>query len=197
MPTRTFYNLPKEKQDKLIESALKEFSRTSFHDASINTIVNDSNISRGSFYMYFTDKEDLFKYLLSNHRNHMEETIVNNLEMSKGDLKEAFIKSYDDGIKYKAVDNFKPFLDKVFGDLNIKSKDFLICKESLSNKVKDKINTDKLKKDTDLESVLELLISNMLVSLGLPTSDNHLLREQYLKKLDIICYGIYEEDKND
>ena len=38
-------------QEKLINSALNEFSKVSYHEASINNIINDASISRGSFYM--------------------------------------------------------------------------------------------------------------------------------------------------
>lgn len=65
MPTTTFYNLNEEKKQKLIQSALREFSRVPFEDVSINQIIKDAGISRGSFYMYFEDKKDLCLYLLS------------------------------------------------------------------------------------------------------------------------------------
>ena len=67
MPSKTFYNLDKEKREKLIEAALHEFSRVEYEKVSINQIIMHANIARGSFYMYFTDKEDLMKYLLEEH----------------------------------------------------------------------------------------------------------------------------------
>ena len=67
MPSKTFYNLDKEKREKLIEAALNEFSRVEYEKVSINQIIMHANIARGSFYMYFTDKEDLMKYLLEEH----------------------------------------------------------------------------------------------------------------------------------
>ena len=64
MPTQTFFRLPAEKRERLTEAAWKEFTSVSFIDASINRIVRDAQIPRGSFYQYFEDKEDLFFYLL-------------------------------------------------------------------------------------------------------------------------------------
>ena len=61
MPSKTFLNLPEEKRQKLLKAATDEFSNTSFFDASINKIINNANISRGSFYMYFEGKEELFE----------------------------------------------------------------------------------------------------------------------------------------
>ena len=40
MPTQTFLNLPKEKQNKILESAKLEFSNHLYEDASINRIIN-------------------------------------------------------------------------------------------------------------------------------------------------------------
>ena len=40
------------------------FQKKSYDDASINQMIQESDISRGSFYMYFHDKEDLYFYLL-------------------------------------------------------------------------------------------------------------------------------------
>ena len=60
MPKKTFYNLPEEKRNKIIEAAKEEFSRVPIHEASIKNIVENSGIARGSFYQYFDSKEDLF-----------------------------------------------------------------------------------------------------------------------------------------
>ncbi len=64
MPTKTFLNLPKEKQDKIIEASIQEFSTVSFRKASINHIIKQAEISRGSFYMYFEDIQDLTIYIM-------------------------------------------------------------------------------------------------------------------------------------
>ncbi len=67
MPSSTFLNLPAEKQEKLLEAATREFSHRPFNEASINQIIKEAGIPRGSFYMYFQDKEDLFRYLLKGY----------------------------------------------------------------------------------------------------------------------------------
>ena len=68
MPTKTFLNLPIDNQNMIIESAKKEFSNVLFKDASINNIVKMSKISRGSFYMYFESKEDIYFYILKDYK---------------------------------------------------------------------------------------------------------------------------------
>lgn len=64
MPKDTFFNLADEKREKIINEALKEFEENDFESASINQIVIRSEISKGSFYQYFDDKKDLYRYIL-------------------------------------------------------------------------------------------------------------------------------------
>ncbi|MDQ0230190.1 TetR/AcrR family transcriptional regulator [Metabacillus malikii] len=64
MPKQTFFKLTEEKQKKLIDAAIKEFSNASFDEVKISNIIKQANIPRSSFYDYFDDKEDLFLHLL-------------------------------------------------------------------------------------------------------------------------------------
>lgn len=64
MPKSTFFNLPEEKREKIMESAIDEFAQNSYQKGSINRIVERAEIAKGSFYQYFEDKKDLFKYIL-------------------------------------------------------------------------------------------------------------------------------------
>ncbi|MGM9905225.1 TetR/AcrR family transcriptional regulator [Lactobacillus sp.] len=63
MPSQTFFNLPKEKQDRIMAAAREEFFTHSFDEASINRLIKAAGIPRGSFYQYFDDKEDVYFYL--------------------------------------------------------------------------------------------------------------------------------------
>ena len=65
MPKPTFFNLPEEKREKIINAAIDEFAEYGLENASTNRIVANSGIAKGSFYQYFTDKQDVFLYLLT------------------------------------------------------------------------------------------------------------------------------------
>ena len=43
---------------------MNEFSQKSFDEASINQIIKDAGISKGTFYYHFKDKKDLYLYLI-------------------------------------------------------------------------------------------------------------------------------------
>ncbi len=65
MPKQTFLNLPNEKRDNIVNAAIEEFANYGLENGSTNRIVANSGISKGSFYQYFEDKQDVFMYLLN------------------------------------------------------------------------------------------------------------------------------------
>lgn len=64
MPTQTFWNLPADKRQAIIDIAVEEFAEHSYTSASISRIVARAGIAKGSIYQYFQDKQELFLYLL-------------------------------------------------------------------------------------------------------------------------------------
>ena len=64
MPKKTFFNLDQEKRDRVLNSAIDEFAKNGYSKASITSIVNKAEIAKGSFYQYFKNKYDLFKYII-------------------------------------------------------------------------------------------------------------------------------------
>ena len=95
MPSSTFLNLPAEKQEKLLEAATREFSHRPFNEASINQIIKEAGIPRGSFYMYFQDKEDLFRDLLKGYVDQLFMLLEEFLLRNGGDIFQALLDLYD------------------------------------------------------------------------------------------------------
>lgn len=60
MVHNTFYHLPEEKKSRILSSARKDFLANPYEKSSINRILNDAAVPKGSFYQYFDGKEDLF-----------------------------------------------------------------------------------------------------------------------------------------
>ena len=65
IPKETFHNLPEEKRLLIEKVAIREFGAFGYDKASINRIVKQCQIAKGSFYQYFKDKKDLFLYLIT------------------------------------------------------------------------------------------------------------------------------------
>ena len=96
MPTSTFFNLPPPKRERLLRAAAEEFSRKPFNEVSINRIIQSAEIPRGSFYQYFADKTDLFRYILSYSDQRLERGIILRvLDACGGDLLEMPLMLFD------------------------------------------------------------------------------------------------------
>ena len=95
MSTETFLRLPEEKRSRFLEAAWEEFTRVSYADASINQIVQRAGVPRGSFYQYFTDKDDLFSYLQEIVLEHLISEYRAIVIQAKGDLFRAQMMCYD------------------------------------------------------------------------------------------------------
>ena len=85
MPTERFYRLPEVKRQAIREAALKEFARVPFEKVSINQIIRNADISRGSFYTYFVDKQDVVKFLLEDTFEQMEDICKKEMDRNGGD----------------------------------------------------------------------------------------------------------------
>lgn len=107
MPTPTYFNLPKEKREAIEQASILEFANHTFSEASINQIVKASNISRGSFYQYFEDKEDCYLHILTmiaKEKMELFGTIVNRSEQdSIFDEYEQMIEATIEWIKQKPL----------------------------------------------------------------------------------------------
>jgi len=85
MPTERFYRLSDQKKQIIRNAVIKEFSRVPYEKTSINRIVRDADISRGSFYTYFSDKQDALDYILGEVQNQIKNLINQTLAENDGD----------------------------------------------------------------------------------------------------------------
>lgn len=100
MPTTTFFNLPPPKREKLLGAAIAEFARRPYGEVSINRIIQAAEIPRGSFYQYFADKTDLFRYVLRCYDKTLEEAIFRSLDQCGGRPLELPLALYDLVLRY-------------------------------------------------------------------------------------------------
>ena len=122
MPSDTFFRLPEEKRERLVEAAWEEFAAESYADVSINKIIRKAGIPRGSFYQYFTDKEDLFVYLLDQVKEHILKKTYPAIVETEGGLFEVALRLFEELLeqdvltdtimkRYIAVMDINPRLD--------------------------------------------------------------------------------------
>lgn len=56
----------KSQEDKIISASIKVFAEKGFSKATVQDIVKEAGISRGTFYLYYRNKKDILKHLLDN-----------------------------------------------------------------------------------------------------------------------------------
>lgn len=81
----TFDNIPAEKRNRILAAATIEFAAGGFENANINTIAKKADVSVGSLYKYFENKQDLFLTVIHHSISKMED-LLNVLAVSREDI---------------------------------------------------------------------------------------------------------------
>lgn len=79
---KTFYNLPKEKRERILRVITEEFANNGFQNTSISQIAKKSDISVGSLYKYFESKEEMFSLVVKEGLDELKRVLE---ELSESD----------------------------------------------------------------------------------------------------------------
>lgn len=125
MPKQTFFNLKDEKRQRIIDAAEREFSQCPLYESSINNIIKDAKIPRGSFYQYFDDLSDLYGYYFSLILEDIQENLIDSVQEADGDIFSAVKKYAGEYMKEIISGNHRDFYRNFFLGANIskRSKD--------------------------------------------------------------------------
>mgnify|MGYP001197987679 FL=1 len=61
--TNKFEQLPQEKQSRIVNASISEFAEKDYETASMNTVVSQAGISKGSLFNYFKTKSVLYDHI--------------------------------------------------------------------------------------------------------------------------------------
>ena len=194
MPSTTFFNLPEEKRSRLLLAAREEFSRVPFAEASINRIIHSAGIPRGSFYMYFEDKEDLFRYLLENHVQGLLHQLLDILHAEQGDLFASFRVLFEQLTSQTEQDNsFVELASILQRNAGLQQGPVLssISPRTLIDSILPEIDRSRLslRRESDLGDILTILVNVTIPALCAGRRDPD-FRERYLARLDILSRGM-------
>ena len=202
MPKLTFDNLPKEKKEKLVEAAFNEFSRVPYEEVSINQIIKDAEISRGSFYMYFENKLDLLIYLLKDFLSDMIIECFIDFKKCNYDPFILFESLFDYVDKNCAENTNKSFFEHLFSRLRIEhNEDFMkqIYKDTSEMMGKSDIlmmmkNGIYGKCDEELISnvldILFMITQHRVVNLMIKGEDSTLSKKKLLAEFELVKNGL-------
>ena len=65
-------NTVPDRKLQILESASLVFSSKGYHEASISDIIEQAGIARGTFYLYFEHKRDVFDHLLKDYLQQLD-----------------------------------------------------------------------------------------------------------------------------
>lgn len=208
MPTERFYRLSKEKQQSIYEAAKNEFARVPYEATSINQIVRNAKISRGSFYTYFENKEDAMLYVMRENYLQMRSLCENTLDQNGGEYLGMLKVLFDYFIeKMQSTKEIMAIIDNVLGQKE--EEDFSQYAEGFFEKTKEKkgeepmswllarVNRSKLRVKTkdELTSMVVLGQNALYSSLRQYYQRPEKLadiRNLFNAKLDIISKGAYQ-----
>lgn len=204
MPTERFKRLPAVKRAKIRAAALREFSRVPYDKVSINQIILNAKISRGSFYTYFEDKRDVVQYLAEDIWAKIRDYCDEALYIEKGDYFKMMMDVFDFligqsretqemiGLAYNIFsyqDNMEiigfPGLEKPFcGTQDNEALTWMYGKLD-----KSRLRTKTIEEFTILGGMSALLmIASMKMFYDNPEKLDD-IRENYIKGLELLKYG--------
>lgn len=202
MPSNTFLNLPADKQSRLMDAASREFSAKPYNEVSINRIIQDAGIPRGSFYMYFQDKEELFRYLVHGYVEQLLMVLEEALLREGGDVFAALRALFDyvwEKREERALGGMgamSAIISRNGGMQRGALLDLLDAGEALE-RLRQSVNPEllDLRREEDLDDVLAVLLSvaGPLLYAGIEAGDAPGYREHLDGILDILRRGMAKD----
>jgi TetR/AcrR family transcriptional regulator len=81
-----FFNLEREKKERILNAATKEFAEKNYANASTNEIVRQAGISKGLLFHYFKNKKELYLFLYDYYLELMVNDLFANIDLDEPDI---------------------------------------------------------------------------------------------------------------
>lgn len=201
MPSSRFFKLPDEKRSKILRAVHYELAEFPVDELSINRIIHDADISRGSFYQYFKDKDDLLEYVFSDFRQVMTREIKASIERNQGDMFEVGMDILKKIVAMGSREENRRIFVNVFSYVKVAQSSLervIADEEALVDGFVKYIDRSRLKFTSD-EEVRELM------KLGLALFKDSICRcfadidnaseimDNFRKRIEIIKYGAWKQ----
>ncbi|WP_394231261.1 TetR/AcrR family transcriptional regulator [Niallia oryzisoli] len=158
-----FLNLDSEKQDRIVNAAMKEFAQKGYDLASTNEMVKEAGISKGLLFHYFKNKKQLYLFLFDYCYDMIVEEFYQKVDLSEDD----FFKRTRDAVMIKmelltGYPDIFQFMEEalledsaeVKAELEKKKKEFI---DINMEKFFENIDYSKFREDVDLKIVLKII----------------------------------------
>jgi TetR/AcrR family transcriptional regulator len=158
-----FMSLDSEKQDRIINAAIKEFAQKGYDSASTNEIVKEAGISKGLLFHYFQSKKQLFFFLFDYCYNLVADEFYKKIDLSERDffkrIRQSVHIKMDLQTKYPDI---LTFIQEAFMQESPEIKDEFDKRKQELNAVNigiiyDGIDLSKFRDDVDVQKILKVI----------------------------------------
>jgi AcrR family transcriptional regulator len=158
-----FLSLDSEKQDRIINAAIKEFAQKGYDSASTNEIVKEAGISKGLLFHYFQSKKQLFFFLFDYCYNLVADEFYKKVDLTERDffkrIRQAVHIKMDLQTKYPDI---LTFIQEAFMQESPEIKDEFDKKKLELNAINigiiyDGIDLSKFRDDVDVQKILKVI----------------------------------------
>lgn len=201
---KSFTDLPKEKQEQIINAGISVFSRYEYKKASVNDIAVEAGIAKSMVFHYFGSKKNLYLYLVSFAGQELVDQMEKNIDKT--------VLDFFDRIKMLtsikiALLHRHPFLTQFFV-MVYREKDEQVASELhgffasgekfRASMVLENIETYKFKQGINPETVMKLLIRYSEGYVSELPSDREFDLEQVMAEFDeclsLLKNNFYKEE---
>lgn len=204
MPTATFYKLSEDKQKTILSAIKKEFSTAELSEISVNRIVEESKIAKGSFYQYFKDKDEAIIYILKEFIHSKKQEIKNIVKLNKGDIFKSTIILFENVLNDKQNEQDIKFIKNAVQGIAAKGINIIeikneTCIESFDDSILECIDISKYNMTNifEIKAMLELIVRTF-GSAVIGVLDNKAeyanIKKLFVFQLEIIRNGILKEE---
>lgn len=158
-----FLSLDQDKQDRIINAAIKEFALKGYDLASTNEIVKEAGISKGLLFHYFGNKKKLFLFLFDHCYGLFVEQFYRKIDLAETDffkrmrqsviIKMELLSAYPDLFKF-IERSYMEDSPEVKAEIEKKIKELIVVN---IGKVYEGIDYSKFRAEIDLQKVLKII----------------------------------------
>ena len=198
MPTDKFKRLKQDKKDYILRAASREFAMRDYNEISISKIADEASISRGSFYLYFKDKEDVFCSVIDAHKDRIRNDLLN-IYTHATDTSDVIMQVFD---YFSHLSSFEQSLfEKISGNMTTNVQElfansFINFDVEVKKRLRDTVIQMGYKVDESMEERISLtkeILFAMMVTALIDLSVGHQsiedARQKLSRKLSIIIEG--------
>ncbi|ULT56985.1 TetR/AcrR family transcriptional regulator [Neobacillus drentensis] len=158
-----FFNLETEKQDRILNAAIKEFAQKGYDKASTNEIVKEADISKGLIFHYFKNKKQLFLFLFDHCIQIITDDFYKKVDLTEADffkrIRKAVAIKMDLLAKYPDIfklieEAYMDDADDIRTEIEKKVK---ALNEINFGKIYEGIDLSKFRDDVDIQKILKII----------------------------------------